>query len=94
MVCNLFVPVIFDFRKFDWETLLFLLEENRRLIFGSYLINKNDRLIGLTHNFLGDTLDPEEFFTAIIGMMGYANSVDEKLCSKTAGKRGIDIIRR
>lgn len=91
---QLFVPVVFDFRKLDGETLLSLLEENRSLIFGSYFIDKNNRLIGLTHNFLGDTLDPEEFFTAIIGMMSYANSVDEKLCGKTAGKRGIDIIRR
>jgi hypothetical protein len=47
-------------------------------------------MVELASNLLGDSLDPDELRTAVSGVLGTANELDEEFVAKFGGERYID----
>jgi len=89
-IVKIHIPIVFNVKKLDGKVLLKLLQDNAEMIFGSFGLDLDNRIIVYRYNLLGDTLDFEELAMTLLLMSYYADMVDEELSALTGGQRGLD----
>ena len=70
-----------------------VLELNIEVLFGTFLIFKEDRTLAFAVTLLGDKLDFEEFETALNYVARISDDYDDPLQALVGGKRAEDLLR-
>jgi hypothetical protein len=71
------------------ELMLFLLQENDRMRFGAYGLDK-DKDIFFEHAIVGSTCDKEELKASVMAVILTADNEDDKLIARWGGQRAVD----
>jgi hypothetical protein len=79
-----------DLARLDAEFAFFLAEQNSRLMFGKFSLDKAQRTIWFEHVLLGDFLDAEELLVALEMVALTADQYDEHIAARSGGKRALD----
>jgi len=79
--------------SFSPELLDQVLELNIEVLFGTFLVFKEDRTLAFSVTLLGDKLDFEEFEMALNYVARVSDDYDDPLQAVAGGKRAEDILR-
>lgn len=88
------IPIVWKPKRIDGNTLLKILQMNSNILYGAIGFDQKANMIDFSYALLGNTLDAEEMFMALVLMSKYADDIDEELCQLTGGERGIDYLSK
>jgi hypothetical protein len=71
------------------ELMLFLLQENDKMRFGAYGVDK-DKDIFFEHAIVGSTCDKEELKASTMAVILTADDADDKIIARWGGQRAVD----
>jgi len=71
------------------ELAVFLLRENENMRFGGFSLG-DDGTIFFNHNVVADTIDKDEFKSAILAVVTTADAYDERIVERWGGQRAQD----
>ena len=71
------------------DLMLFLLQENDRMRFGAYGLDK-DKDIFFEHAIVGSTCDKEELKASVMAVILTADNEDDKIIARWGGQRAVD----
>jgi len=74
------------------ELMLYLLQENDRMRFGAYGVDK-DKDIFFEHAIVGSTCDKEELKASAMAVILTADDEDDKIIARWGGQRAVDRMR-
>ena len=90
-VVKIFAPVSMELKRITSELTRFLASENYRLLFGKFSLDVENKVIWYEHTLLGDFLDVEELYEAVVAVALMADQYDEQISGMAGGKRFVDI---
>jgi len=88
---KLFAPVALAITQITPELTRFLVEKNAELLFGKFSLDAKGKAIWYEHVLLGNSLDVEELFSAIVTIALTADQYDEQVQALSGGKRLADM---
>jgi hypothetical protein len=89
-VVKLLAPVALNITNISLELTRFLIEKNNELLFGKFSLDAQNKSIWYQHVLLGDFLDVEELFLAVVIVASTADQYDEQISIMAGGKRLVD----
>lgn len=91
LLVQLVSAVALNITQITPELTRFLAEENHNLLFGKFSLDPKNNAVWYEHSLLGDNLDPEELFSAIVTIVSTADQYDEKITGMAGGQRVADM---
>lgn len=87
-VLRTYAPVVVG-AEMTQELAVFLLRENENMRFGGFSLG-DDGTIFFNHNVVADTIDKDEFKSAILAVVTTADAYDERIVERWGGQRAQD----
>jgi hypothetical protein len=88
---KLAAPIALNIRQVTPELTRFLAEKNYQLLFGKFSLDTENNAVWYEHVLLGDFLDAEELFVALVAIALTADEHDEQVAEMAGGQRIADL---
>lgn len=84
-VLRTYAPVVVG-AEITKELAVFLLQENEKMRFGGFSLG-DDGSIYFNHNVVADSIDKDEFKSAVLAVVSTADAYDEQIVERWGGQR-------